>query len=226
MPEERRADRVEKIVRGILAGMHAKATPADAGERQAILAAARLAAAREGYPRMSPAFRRRLARILETGEQPGWLSRRAALVTGIGIAAGALAGTGLGRISAEAPAPVAKTPWVSPPAQGEIKPNPGRWVDVAALTDLPEGQGVRVTAGAVGAFLFRRGDQVSAVSSICSHVPCELKWMPKRGLLNCPCHNANFDPSGNSTSVAYPLPPLPIVHVRLTPAGRVEVLGT
>ena len=107
-----------------------------------------------------------------------------------------------------------------------INPIAGRWVDVAAMHDLVEGQGRRVTAGGVSAFLFRRGESVTAVSSICSHLPCELWWNGGRGLLACPCHPASFTPEGKSTDTAYPLPALNTVHVRVTPAGRVEVLGT
>jgi len=202
----------------------------DAAEREAIMAAARLAGAREGYPRMSPAFRRRLATILDTGEQPGWMSRRAALVAGVGIAAGALGGVGLSRLSAgekPEPAVAARKPPVSGTSTGIIDPGThGRWVDVAAMSELPEKQGVRITAGAVGAFLFREGDRVHAISSVCSHLPCDLKWMPNNSALNCPCHNQNFDVNGNSTSQTYPLNPLYKVQVRVTSAGRIEVFGT
>ncbi len=230
MPDDqKKADRVEKLVRDVIEGHHLKATPTDAAEREAIMAAARLAGARDGYPRMSSAFRRRLATILETGEQPGWMSRRAALVAGLGIAAGALGGAGLGRLTAgDKPEPaVATKPPVSGTSTGIIDlGSHGRWVDVAAMSDLPEKQGVRVTAGAVGAFLFKEGDKVHAVSSVCSHLPCELNWMPTNSLLNCPCHNQNFDASGNSTSQTYPLNPLYKLQVRVTSAGRIEVFGT
>jgi Rieske Fe-S protein len=66
---------------------------------------------------------------------------------------------------------------------------------------------------------------VTAVSSICSHLPCELGWNSGDGLLDCPCHPASFTPDGKSTP-SYPLPALNTVLVRVTAAGRVEVLGT
>ena len=72
----------------------------------------------------------------------------------------------------------------------------------------------------------RRGETVAAVSSICSHLPCELSWNGSGGLLNCSCHPASFTPDGQSTNVKYPLPALNEVQVRVTSAGRVEVLGT
>jgi Rieske Fe-S protein len=78
----------------------------------------------------------------------------------------------------------------------------------------------------VSAYLFRRGEAVTAVSSICSHLPCELWWDGSQALLACPCHAATFTPQGRSTDPHYPLPALNTVRVRVTSAGRVEVLGT
>ncbi len=135
------------------------------------------------------------------------MTRRGALVAGIGFAAGAAGGAFMGRTT-KAPA--------SRPGGQAIDPLNGRWIDVAALSDLTEGQGHPVVAGSIGAFVFRRGDTVSAVSSICSHLPCELWWS----------HNeAAFTPNGRPAG-AYNLPALNTVRVRVTTAGRVEVLGT
>jgi len=211
-------NRIDKIVSELLHGRRLKLHGGDAEEKAAITAATRLAAARQGPHRMSPAFRKRLARLLEDAPNEGWITRRAALVAGFGLAAGAATGGLVGR--ALEPAHVAAA------SGGPIKPVGGRWIDVAALSDLVEGQGKRVTAGSVGAFLFRRGDNVTAVSSICSHLPCELWWNGGTANLDCPCHPASFTPDGRSTDTQYPLPSLNTVYARVTPAGRVEVLGT
>jgi nitrite reductase/ring-hydroxylating ferredoxin subunit len=210
-------DRLEQIVSRLLRGKRLGLRAEDAEEREAIIAAARLAAARQGAQRMSPGFRRRLAGALAFAPQDVWLTRRSALVAGLGLAAGVAAGGIMGR-SME---PVAQTRSGDP-----IEPVSGRWVDVAALTDLEEGKGVRVTAGAVSAYVFRSGDSVSAVSSVCSHLPCELWWNNGSGLLDCPCHPASFTSEGHSTSYGHPLPSLNPVRVRVTATGRVEVLGT
>lgn len=146
----------------------------DADDQEAIRIAAWLAAARQNFPRMTPAFRRRLAtRISESAAAPARLTRRRAILagaTGVGALVGAVIGVGTARRT--------ETPSGTRVARGgeAVNPRPGRWVDVAALADLPQGQAFRVTAGAVSAFLFRRSDQVAAVSSLCSHMPCELNW--------------------------------------------------
>jgi nitrite reductase/ring-hydroxylating ferredoxin subunit len=211
-------NRVEQIVSDLLRGRRLKLRGGDAEEKEAITAAARLAAARQGPQRMDPAFRRRLAQALESAPSHAWLTRRAALVAGLGLAAGAVGGGLLGRqMEGKTPTALGGQP---------IDPVGGVWVDVASLQDLTEGQGTLVNAGSVSAFVFRQGDKVTAVSSICSHLPCQLWWNGHDSLLDCPCHPASFTPSGQSTNHAYPLPALNEVRVRVTVAGRVEVLGT
>jgi nitrite reductase/ring-hydroxylating ferredoxin subunit len=174
---------------------------------------------------MDPRFRGRLAGQLQNtaagaggaGGQRS-LTRRNVLLVAVSGAAASLVGGG--------------TVWVADrravggtETSPRVAPSPGRWVDVGALTDLPQGQGVRVTAGAVGAYLFRSGDRVAAVSSICSDLPCELGWSAGSRLLVCPCHRKAFTPEGRSTSPSWPHPPLSRVIVRIE-GGRVLVWGT
>src|SRR2546426_7257958 len=90
MPEQPE-NRVERIVNDLLRGRRLRLRAGDAEEKEAITAAARFAAASQGPQRMSPAFRRRLAEILESTPRETWLTRRAALGAGLGVAAGALA---------------------------------------------------------------------------------------------------------------------------------------
>ncbi|TMD74327.1 MAG: Rieske (2Fe-2S) protein [Chloroflexi bacterium] len=212
----KRENRIDKIVSDLLRGRRLKLRGGDAEEKAAITAAARLAAARQGSQRMHPAFRKRLATLLEQAPKKDRVTRRAALVAGLGLAAGVAAGTLLGR---------ATQPGVMPVAGAAIDPVDGRWIDVAAMSDLAEGQGKRVKAGGIGAFVFRRGQSVTAVSSICSHLPCELWWDGSNSHLACPCHPASFRPDGKPTD-GYALPALNAVQVRVTAEGRIEVLGT
>ena len=58
-------NRVERIVSGLLRGRRLKLRGGDAEARDAIIMAARLAAARQGPQRMNPGFRQRLADELE-----------------------------------------------------------------------------------------------------------------------------------------------------------------
>lgn len=213
---ERPENRVERIVSGLLRGRRLKLRGGDADEKEAIIMAARLSAARQGPQRMSPAFRQRLVRQLESAPEQAWMTRRAALVAGIGVAAGIVGGELLGRSLEGARAPAVATNHV-------IQPANGRWMDVGALEDFQDGQARAVKAGAVGAFVVRSGDSVSAVSSICSDLPCELWWDGSQSALVCPCHNRAFTARGASIG-NYPLPSLDVVKARVN-NGRVEVLG-
>jgi nitrite reductase/ring-hydroxylating ferredoxin subunit len=94
-----------------------------------------------------------------------------------------------------------------------------------AMDELEEGVPVRVNAGSIGVFVTRWGDEIRAMSAFCTHQPCELAWIARDRLLNCPCHNVDFSPEGNAVSPTYPLPPLPLARTRVV-GGRVEVLGT
>src|SRR2546428_9569772 len=104
MPEQPE-NRVERIVNDLLRGRRLKLRAGDAEEKEAITAAARLAAAHGGPQRMSPAFRRRLAQTLESAPRDSWITRRAALVAGLGVAAGAPPGGGGGGAPGPRPPP-------------------------------------------------------------------------------------------------------------------------
>jgi len=214
---ERPESRVDRIVSGLLRGRRLKLRGGDAEEKEAIVMAARLAAARGGPQRMSPAFRQRLVKQLQATPPESWMTRRAALVAGLGVVAGAVGGGLLGRsLDGSGTQPGAAAGHV-------VRPTNGRWVDVGSVADFLPGEARMVKAGAVGAFVTRNGDSVSAVSSICSDLPCELWWNSSQHSLVCPCHNRTFTAEGSSIGT-YKLPSLDVVQVRVR-EGRVEVLG-
>ena len=214
---ERPENRVDRIVNALLRARRLKLRGGDAEEKEAIIMAARLAAVRHGPQRMSPAFRQRLARQLEATPHETWVTRRTALVAGIGVAAGVVGGDLLARALEGGGT---KTPAV---AGNVVQPTNGRWLDVGALEEFRIGEARHVKAGAVGAFVTRNSDGVSAVSSICSDLPCELWWDASQSALVCPCHNRTFTAQGYSIGM-YKLRSLDVVQVRIKD-GRVQVLG-
>jgi nitrite reductase/ring-hydroxylating ferredoxin subunit len=211
--------RIDRLVEGLLRGRRWKARVADAAEREAIMTAAELAAAREGYPRMSSAFRRKLADTLRAGEAPGLLTRRTALGAVAGLAAGAVGAAALSRLPSGVPAPT--RPRV---ASGVMAPAGGRWIEVALLSQLSETAPTQVVAGDQVVYLFRKGDQVTGVSAVCTHWPCALNWQGASSSLNCPCHNVNFTPAGISANPNYEVPPLPEFQVKVED-GRVSLFS-
>ncbi|HUZ90001.1 MAG TPA: Rieske (2Fe-2S) protein [Candidatus Acidoferrales bacterium] len=217
--ESERAERIDKLVAELLAGRRLRLDRRDVEDQGAVQIAARLAAARTGRPAMTPEFRRRLATQLTPVRAPR-MTRRKVLTVGAAAIVGGAAGLLVGSL------PGSDSPVAERLAPGSlIQPDAGVWVDVGALADLAEGQPVAVNAGAVGAYIFRRGSQVRAVSSICSHLPCQLQWRAAQGVLLCPCHQQSFTPEGKSTSASYPLPNLSRVMVKVQ-RGRVMIFGT
>src|ERR1700682_1839314 len=118
-------NRVDKIVSDLLRGRRLKLRGGDAEEKAAITTAARLIAARQGTQRMNPAFRKRLEQALEAAPNEHWLTRRAALVAGFGVAAGAVTGGLVGRAMEPAGGRA------RPPGGGPVTPTPGRWGGLA-----------------------------------------------------------------------------------------------
>src|SRR5213592_1649105 len=132
---ERPESRVDRIVSGLLRGRRLKLRGGDAEEKEAVVMAARLAAARQGPQRMSPAFRKRLVKQLEAATPPeSWMTRRAALVAGLGVVAGAVGGGLLGR--------ALEGSGSQPPATAGhvVRPTNGRWVDVGSVADFVPGE--------------------------------------------------------------------------------------
>src|SRR5476649_299487 len=137
-------NRVDRIVSDLLRGRRLRLRGGDADEKEAITAAAPLVAAGQGVQRMHPAFRKQMAQALETTPSDGWLTRRAALVAGLGIATGAVTGAVIGRAMEPNPASYVRS-------ARQIIPKDGQWMDVGALADFTDGQGKRVAAGGIGA---------------------------------------------------------------------------
>ncbi|MBI4771431.1 MAG: ubiquinol-cytochrome c reductase iron-sulfur subunit [Chloroflexi bacterium] len=50
------------------------------------------------------------------------------------------------------------------------------------------------------------GQSYVAMSSICTHLGCRVRWVPERESFFCPCHNGVFDKDGNVISGPPPRP--------------------
>jgi len=71
----------------------------------------------------------------------------------------------------------------------------------------------------------RAADGVVAYSAICPHTGCEVvNWAADRQILECPCHNSQYDPKAGARVIAGPSPrglaalPLQVVDGRLVVA--------
>lgn len=68
------------------------------------------------------------------------------------------------------------------------------WTDVAAESDLAEGQPMRVTATGVPVVLVRHGGDVRALSARCTHAggPLDEGTLVGHGCVKCPWHGSEF----------------------------------
>ncbi len=55
-------------------------------------------------------------------------------------------------------------------------------------------------------FVFRRPEGLFAISSICTHLGCNVRWEAENDGFECPCHGSSFDKNGKNTSGPAPKP--------------------
>lgn len=179
-------------------------------DAEALRMAAALAA--EGNPSSAEpdaafvaALRSRLASPRPAASRRGFLAAVLA-----GLAAG-VAGFSAGRLTGP--------PSATPPASGGggvplIREN-GRWFPVARLSALAERTTLRFTAGALEGHLVKRGNEVDALSAICSHMPCSLVYRAADDDFLCPCHDATFHTNGEQKFARRPYAPLTKFQVKV-----------
>jgi nitrite reductase/ring-hydroxylating ferredoxin subunit len=200
-----------------------------ADELRVLQAAARLRGARPGADQPDPGFladlRQQLAAHppeaaleLQPSPAPVRQSRRRLLAKAVGLVGGLAAalgaGFGLGRLSAPAPVAVSASAPTQPlPSAG------GRWYRVAALADLRASSVLRFAAGPLVGHLVNADAGVYALSAVCTHQGCLLRWQKHEREFECPCHGAAFDLVGHMTygpaSYRDALPPLRVIATRV-----------
>src|SRR5271166_5607383 len=113
-----------------------------------------------------------------------------------------------------------------PAASGQLTPNDGRWMRVAASSEVPDGVMHPFDLGTISGFVRRVDGKAEAVSGVCTHQGCRLWFDAPDDRLRCPCHSTSFSPSGQVLTHQLPIAPkpLPTLMVRET-AGVIEVFA-
>ncbi len=215
-------EQLDKHVEDLLQDHRPERTPLpDEDALQARQTAAMLRAAKPGAGLPSKEFLERMQGsigewVQEQSAKPqpaSRPSRRSLLLTGAaGIAAGIAAVLGIQQVGKTAPKPT---------AQGPLVEKNGSWKPVKALAELSENTPVAFRSGAIEGFLTRKGNQVTALSAVCTHMGCILNYSKFRDRFECPCHGATFEKDGQPTNYASPLSPLPSLQVRVE-KGQVQ----
>lgn len=94
------------------------------------------------------------------------------------------------------------------------------WIPVGRLEDYPLGtptlfsftrtrvNGWERTTTSYGVYIYRKnGGEILALSNICTHLSCRVKWDETTKEYHCPCHDAQFTIEGQ---VAGGPPPRPL----------------
>lgn len=76
-----------------------------------------------------------------------------------------------------------------------------RRLKAGKLSTLPVGEARMVRHAEEPVFVVRLAEaQVLAVSAVCTHQRCVLKWRADDSTFQCPCHDGAFDKTGNVLS--------------------------
>ena len=188
-------DRVARFVDELLRGRRPHRFEATQEEAEAMMAAAKLSAARVGADVPDRAaldrIHQRIAVALDEGAVVDRrLSRRAWLRTAGAAAAAVVIGVGLDE--------VARNSQESGPggSTATLLPDSGSWRPVAAVSQIPSGHALAVSTASLDAVIINDGGTISAVSGVCTHLGCKLQPDDANRKLNCPCHQTAFGFTG------------------------------
>jgi cytochrome b6-f complex iron-sulfur subunit len=108
-------------------------------------------------------------------------------------------------------------------AQQPLAPDNGTWHTVAPRGAVEESVTRFSTPGAVG-FVSAQNGALEAVSGVCSHQGCLLRFNESARRLDCPCHRAAFSLTGEVLFSELPTPPPPLPRLALRQRdGQVQV---
>lgn len=105
--------------------------------------------------------------------------------------------------------PVARYLW--PTGSGGATTGPAKF----PLEDFPEGTGKVVRYHGKPTVIIRRDKAVYALSAVCPHLGCLVKYDKLKNQLICPCHAASFDVRGNLLGGPSPSP-LPTFSAKIS----------
>jgi cytochrome b6-f complex iron-sulfur subunit len=114
----------------------------------------------------------------------------------------------------------------APATSGQLTPNAGRWMRVAASSEVPDGVMHPFDLGSVNGFVRRVNGKPEAVSGVCTHQGCRLWFDASDDRLRCPCHSTSFAPSGQVLTHQLPIAPKPLPTLMVREVdGAIEVFA-
>jgi cytochrome b6-f complex iron-sulfur subunit len=93
-----------------------------------------------------------------------------------------------------------------------------------SVADLLAEAVTRFSTSVVVGFITTEEEEPEAVSGVCTHQGCLLKYNEADRRLDCPCHRAAFSLTGELLFHQLPTPPQPLPRLRLrTEDGHVQI---
>ena len=89
-----------------------------------------------------------------------------------------------------------------PPSKTFIDPN----ILTIPIAQIPQGKSLITKFKGRPIIIVNRGNEINALSAVCTHLGCIVKWDPDKEELFCPCHMAKYDTNGNVKSGPAPKP--------------------
>ncbi len=78
------------------------------------------------------------------------------------------------------------------------------------VSQIPPGESLLVRHKDTPVILIRVNQEVVALSAICTHLGCLVKWVGREKQFACPCHGARFDATGKVLAGPAPEPLSPV----------------
>jgi thiosulfate dehydrogenase [quinone] large subunit len=154
--------------------------------------------------------------------------RRAALVSGTGVAAGIAALLVLDRTRAISAITGGGTPTPSPTPGGSTTPStsptpsaPAGGTAISGAQGLAAGQALNFSAGGTDAVLIKDGSTYRAFERACTHQGTSVDWQAGNGDFLCPNHGARFSVTGQVT-MGPATTPLRAIEVSVAADGTVS----
>lgn len=96
-------------------------------------------------------------------------------------------------------------------------------VVVSTLKALPSGEARTIRYKGMPYLVVHERGRISALSAICTHKGCLVRWDNRKGELYCPCHGSAFDLNGNVKRGPAPRPlaslPVRVIHDQIVVGG-------
>ncbi|WP_375482216.1 Rieske (2Fe-2S) protein [uncultured Mycobacterium sp.] len=223
------ARRLRRYVDDLLRGRRPKPFQPDDFEAAQIRTAIDLTAARLGADAPRQEFltdlHERLAAQLDDAPAPtksGATRRQVVLGTSAAAAVSAAAGVSvdrfaIGRRTADT---------YAGGSDRQLTPSNGRWLRVAASSEVPDGVMHPFDLGTVIGFVRRVDGKPEAVSGVCTHQGCRLWFDAPDARLRCPCHSTSFAPTGQVLTHQLPMAPKPLPALMVREIDRfIEVFA-